>query len=458
MYGSMSKLDVNIFREYDIRGVVGKHLTEVTVAVIARAIGTFLKNGGAGRIAVGYDARESSPGFAEILARGFNALGLDVALIGMVPTPVVYHTTFTRDVDGGVMITGSHNPPDHNGFKISLGKSTLFGPQIQEIKEIALRGETEAAGPTGTTAALDVLDDYVADIVSKVSLGSRKIKAVVDAGNGVGAITAVPIYEKLGVEMVKLFTDPDPTFPNHHPDPTVTENLADVQAAVLRQGADLGIAFDGDGDRIGVVDETGRIVWGDELMILLSRTVLAERPGAAIIAEVKCSQTLFDDIAAHGGVAMMERAGHSIIKSRMKETGAVLAGEMSGHIFFADRYYGFDDAAYVGARLLEILSRTDKKLSELFEGVPETFSTPELRVDCPDEIKFRVVADVSKHFAATHKVIAVDGARILFEGGWGLVRASNTQAILVLRFEANSKEALNRIRIEVESVVDRFMG
>ena len=448
-------MNTNIFREYDIRGIVGEQLTAETVEVLAGAIGSYLARAGARRIAVGYDARESSPGFADILIRGLNALGLDVEVLGLVPTPVVYHTTYTKDVDGGVMVTGSHNPPHHNGFKIFLGKATLHGPQIQEIKEIALKGKRgEADSPSGTTRALHVLDDYIEDISSRVTLGSRKVKAVVDAGNGAAGVTAVPVYEKLGIDLVKLYTDPDPMFPNHHADPSVTENLSDLQEAVIRQVADVGIAFDGDGDRIAVVDETGRIIWGDELMILLSRTILAERPGSTIIAEVKCSQNLFDEIEAHGGTAIMERAGHSIVKSRMTETGAVLAGEMSGHIFFADRYYGFDDATYAGARLIEILSHTDKKLSELFGGVPETFSTPELRVDCPEEIKFQVVADVAKHFAKTNRVITIDGARITFDNGWGLVRASNTQAILVLRFEADSPDVLNAIRSEVEIFVN----
>ena len=410
-----------------------------------------MKNG-ATRIAIGYDARESSPRFCEIISHGLNACGCDVVLIGMVPTPVLYHTAFTKDVDGGVMITGSHNPPHHNGFKICLGNTTLFGSQIQQIKEIALSGVFETG--FGSVGSIDVLDDYVADIVSKISFGRRKLKAVVDAGNGMGSVTAVPIYNRLGVELVELFTEPDSTFPNHHPDPTVTENLQDTIRAVHEHQADVGIAFDGDGDRIGIIDETGRIIWGDELMILLSRTVLAERPGSTIIAEVKCSQNLFNDIEKHGGTAIMERAGHSIIKSRMKETGAVLAGEMSGHIFFADRFYGFDDAAYAGARLLEILSKTDKKLSELFDGIPETYSTPELRVDCPDETKFEVVAKVAQHFSQTNKVITIDGARIIFDHGWGLVRASNTQAILVLRFEAVSQEHLDAIKKDV----DRFLA
>ena len=353
-------MNKNIFREYDIRGIVGQDLTEETVAVLGKAIGTFFNKNGAKRIAIGYDARESSPKFCELLTKGFNESGCDVVLINRVPTPVLYHTVYTKDVDGGVMITGSHNPPDHNGFKICLGKQTLFGSQIQEIKEIAFSGEF--AKGEGNIENIEVLEDYEKDILSKISLGKRKLKVVVDGGNGMGGVTGVPIYEKLGVELVKLFTEPDSNFPNHHPDPTVTENLQDCIEAVKESGADLGIAWDGDGDRIGVVDENGRIIWGDELMVLLSRSVLEEKPSATIIAEVKCSQTLFDDIELHGGNPIMWKAGHSIIKAKMKETNAALAGEMSGHIFFADRFYGFDDATYAGARVLEILSKTDKTL------------------------------------------------------------------------------------------------
>ncbi|MBE7517507.1 MAG: phosphomannomutase/phosphoglucomutase [Chloracidobacterium sp.] len=442
-------MNENIFREYDIRGIVGDQLTDEAVAVLGRAVGTFFVNNGARRVAIGFDARASSPGFCELLTRGFTECGIDVISIGRVPTPVLYHTVYTRDVDGGVMITGSHNPPDHNGFKICLGKGTLFGPQIQEIKQIAFGGKfTEGSG---SVSELSVLADYIDDIAGRISLGSRKIKAVVDAGNGMGGVTAVPVFERLGVEMVKLFIEPDATFPNHHPDPTVIENLEDTIAAVRENGADIGIAFDGDGDRIGVVDETGRIIWGDELMVLLSRSVLAERPGATIIAEVKCSQTLYDDIERHGGKGIMWKAGHSLIKAKMKETGAALAGEMSGHIFFADRFYGFDDATYAAVRLLEILSRTDKELSELLADVPKMYSTPELRVECSDEAKFDVVAAVADQFSRDHKVITIDGARILFEHGWGLVRASNTQAILVLRFEADSETHLAEIRSTVEA-------
>ncbi len=448
-------MNENIFREYDIRGIVGADLSDETVTIIGKAIGTFFNRNGAKRIALGYDARESGTRFRDLLVAGFNEMGCDAVLIGRVPTPVLYHTVFTKDVDGGVMITGSHNPPEYNGFKICLGKQTLYGSQIQEIKAIALSGEFSSGG--GTSEQLDVLAGYEADILSKINLGNRRLKAVVDGGNGMGGVTGVPVYEKLGVELVKLFTEPDSNFPNHHPDPTVTENLQDTIKAVRESNADLGIAFDGDGDRIGIVDETGRIIWGDELMILLSREILKEKPNSTIIAEVKCSQNLFDDIEKHGGTAIMWKAGHSIIKAKMKETGAALAGEMSGHIFFADRFYGFDDATYAGARVLEILSKTDKTLSELLSDVPKTFSTPELRTDCADERKFEIVEKIAAEFEQTNEVVTIDGARIIFEHGWGLVRASNTQAILVLRFEADTEEHLRQIRETVESRVNYFI-
>jgi phosphomannomutase/phosphoglucomutase len=377
----------------------------------------------------------------------------------MVQTPVLYHTVFAHKTDGGVMITGSHNPPDHNGFKIVAGKDALFGSQIQEIKQIALSEPPAlAGGQFGILESENVIGKYCHDILSRISFGPRKFKAVIDAGNGMAGVTAIPVLEKLDVELIKLFTEPDSTFPNHHPDPTVKENLADVINAVREHNADIGLAFDGDGDRIGVIDENGRIIWGDELMILLSRSVLAERPGSTIIAEVKCSQTLFDEIEKHGGKAEMWKAGHSLIKAKMKETGAVLAGEMSGHIFFADRFYGFDDATYAGARVLEILSNTDKKLSELLSDIPKTFSTPELRVMCSDQIKFNVVQQIADHFSKTNEVITIDGARINFEYGWGLVRASNTQAMLVLRFEASSEYALASIRETVENEVEKAIS
>jgi len=451
----MSLINRNIFREYDIRGIVGEHLTDDVVETLGLAIGTFFRQNGAKRIAIGYDARASSTVFCDILTKALNSTGCDVILIGMVPTPVLYHTVYTRDVDGGVMITGSHNPPDHNGFKICLGKGTLFGSQIQEIRDIALAGEFERG--SGSVETFQVIDEYCRDIVSRVDFGGRHLKVAVDGGNGMGGVTAVPVYRGFGVELIELFTEPDSTFPNHHADPTVEENLQDLIAAVIENKADVGIAFDGDGDRIGVVDETGRVIWGDELMILFSRAVLAKNPGATIIAEVKCSQTLFDDIENHGGVPLMWKAGHSLIKAKMKETGAALAGEMSGHIFFADGFYGFDDATYAGARLLEILSKTDQALSALFADIPKTFTTPELRVDCPDETKFKVVEQIAEYFARDHEVITIDGARILFENGWGLVRASNTQAILVLRFEADLEQNLDVIRSIVEAKVKELV-
>jgi phosphomannomutase/phosphoglucomutase len=444
-------MDPNIFREYDIRGIVGEQLTDKTVATLGRAIGTFYQRNGARRIAIGFDARQSSPGFCELIGEGLRFSGCDTLSVGMVPTPVLYHTVFTRNVDGGVMITGSHNPPDHNGFKICLGKDALFGEQIREIRDIAAAGEFSAGA--GFAAESAVLEEYCRDIVSRTRMGDGKLKIVVDAGNGMGGVTAVPVFRELGVDLIELYTEPDSAFPNHHPDPSVEENLQDLIGAVRLHSADAGIAFDGDGDRIGVVDETGRVIWGDELMILLSRSVLTERPGAAIIAEVKCSQTLFDEIAKSGGRPIMWKAGHSLIKAKMKEENAALAGEMSGHIFFADRFYGFDDAAYAGARLIEILSGSDLPLSALLADIPQTHSTPEIRIDCPDDIKFKVIRDVTEIFSRDHEVITIDGARIRFDEGWGLARPSNTQAIIVLRFEAGSEDALRRIRSEVESEV-----
>jgi phosphomannomutase/phosphoglucomutase len=449
-------LNQNIFREYDIRGIVGPDLNVETVALLARAIGTFFAQNNAKRIAVGFDARESSPVFRDLLIKGLNGSGCDVLDIGRVPTPVLYFAVFTKDVDGGVMITGSHNPADHNGFKISLGKESIHGAQIQEIKEIAL-AEKFTDG-TGEVKTAEVLEDYQREILKRLQIGERKLKVVVDGGNGMGGVTAVPIYKALGMDLIEMFCEPDSTFPNHHPDPTVVENLQDAVNAVRENNADLALAFDGDGDRIGVVNDKGEILWGDELMVLFSRALLKENPGATIIGEVKCSQKLFDDIAARGGKPLMWKAGHSLIKAKMKETGAALAGEMSGHIFFADRFWGFDDATYAGARVLEILSHTGKPLSALLADLPKTFSTPELRVPCAEEKKFEVVKKITEEFRQTNEVIDIDGARILFEHGWGLVRASNTQAILVLRFEADSEEYLRKIRQAVETKVQDLIA
>ena len=441
-------MNTHIFREYDIRGVVGKDLTDQTVLELACAFGTFFQKQGARRVSLGRDARESSTRFRDLMVQGLNETGCDVLDVGLVPTPVLYFTLFTQGVDAGVMITGSHNPTDNNGFKVCLGKSTIFGPQVLEIRDIALSGSFHKGN--GSVEVRNVLPQYHKHIVTGIRMGPRRLKVIVDAGNGVGGFVGAPLYRELGCSVVELFCAPDSRFPNHHPDPTVVENMKFAVSALQEQGADLAIAFDGDGDRIGVVDERGHLVWGDQLMVIFSRDILKQHPGSTIIAEVKCSQTLFDDIRNHGGNALMWKVGHSLIKAKMKEEGAALAGEMSGHLFFADRYFGYDDAMYAGARLLEILSSTDQPLSNLLASLPRTVYTPEIRLDCPDAKKFDVVRALTGDFRRTHQVIDVDGARIIFEHGWGLVRASNTQPVLVMRFEADSEEHLETIRKTVE--------
>ncbi len=451
-------MNENIFREYDIRGVVGKDLTEETVYDVARAIGAFYRNNDATRVSVGRDARESSPIFRDLMIRGLTETGCDVTDVGMVPTPLLYYTLFAEgfDMDAGVMITGSHNPADNNGFKICLGKSTIFGEQIAEIKRIAKT--KDFASGKGTATERDIVQSYNDYVKANIKLGSRKLKVVVDAGNGMGGIIGAPLYKEMGCDVVELFCEPDSRFPNHHPDPTVLENMQHAIAAVSEHRADLVIAFDGDGDRIGVVDENGKVIWGDQLMVIFARSILQEIPGATFIAEVKCSQTLFDDIEKHGGNAIMWKVGHSLIKAAMKEKHAALAGEMSGHIFFAHRYFGYDDAVYSGARLLEILSYTDKPLSALLADLPPTIYTPEIRFDCPDDKKFDIVKRLTAEFKKTHKVIDIDGARILFEHGWGLVRASNTQPVLVMRFEADTEANLQTIQAEVEAKLQELLA
>jgi phosphomannomutase/phosphoglucomutase len=442
-------MNPHIFREYDIRGVVGEDLTEETVLDLARAFGTYFQKHGAKHLSLGRDARESSPRFRDLMVQGLNETGCDVLDIGMIPTPVLYFTLFTQEVDGGVMITGSHNPSDNNGFKVCLDKSTIYGQEIQEIKDIAC-ARAFTAGSGGLTVR-DVLPQYHEYIATSIHMGARRLKIIVDGGNGVGGFVGAPLYHALGCEVTELFCEPDGRFPNHHPDPTIPENMRSAIALLNERGADLAIAFDGDGDRIGVIDERGKIIWGDQLMVIFSRAILPEKPGATFIAEVKCSQTLFDDIRRHGGNPIMWKVGHSLIKAKMKEVRAALAGEMSGHIFFADRYFGYDDAVYAGARLLEILSQSEESISDLLASLPSTVYTPEIRLDCPDDKKFAVVRALIEGFRSTHEVITVDGARIIFPHGWGLVRASNTQPVLVLRFEADTESHLQEIRQEVES-------
>ncbi len=450
------RMNTNIFREYDIRGIVGDDLNADTVRQIGLGIGTYFRKNNAKRIAIGFDARESSPEFCQILVQSLNQTGCDCVIFGKIPTPVLYFATYTKQVDGGVMITGSHNPSNHNGFKISLGKESLYGSQINEIKEIAFSEDFLA--DDGTNENLGILDDYLTALSQKIDFGNRKLKAVIDAGNGMGGLTAVPLYKSLGVEVVEIFCEPDSSFPNHPADPSQEENLQDLIAKVIETKADIGIAFDGDADRITIIDDTGRIIWGDELMILLAHEVLRENPNSTIIAEVKCTQILFDEIERLGGKAIMSKAGHSIIKAIMRDTGAILAGEMSGHIFFADRFYGFDDGAYAGARVLEILSKTDKSLSEIFSKFPKTFSTPEIRINCPEEKKAVVIEKLIEEFSKTHEINVIDGIRIKFEHGWGLVRPSNTQALLILRCEGDSNESLMKIRANVEENVRNILA
>jgi phosphomannomutase/phosphoglucomutase len=456
----------HIFREYDIRGVADRDLTDDVVHAIGRAFGAMLVEGAeAGtkslRIAVGRDCRLSSPRLFAALVRGLREAGTDVVEIGVGPTPLLYFAAHHLGTDGAVMITGSHNPGDENGFKMMRGKASFFGPEIQKLKA-RIDGGDLPTRQEGKLEKVDVADAYVATMKERFDFGGAKdLSFVVDAGNGAGGPLALKTMKALGLKPDPLFCDMDGRFPNHHPDPTVLANLEALVQRVRATKARVGIAYDGDADRLGAIDERGEVVWGDKLMILFSRAVLADRPGATILGEVKCSQTLYDDIAKHGGKPVVWKTGHSLIKAKMKETGALLAGEMSGHLFFADRYFGYDDAIYASLRLLEILAKDARPLSEMLADVPKTFTTPELRVDCPDAIKFQVVAAVTERFKeAGHAVLDTDGARISFgDGGagappkWGLVRASNTGPILVMRFEAGSPEELDAIRRQVEALV-----
>jgi len=448
-------LNPTIFREYDIRGRVPDDLNKATVYELGQSIGTYFQNHGAKRITLGRDCRLSSPSLRDGLLKGLIESGMNVTDIGMVPTPLLYFSLFQLDVHGGIQITGSHNPPEFNGFKVCLNKTTIFGGEIQAIRRIAESGQLTRG--RGKVDEMDVTVPYVENILKGIRRGPAQKKVVVDAGNGVGGLVAPQLYERMGVEVVRLFCEPDGRFPHHHPDPTIPEYLSHLIEKLAETKADLGIAFDGDADRIGVVSDQGKIIWGDQLMIIFSRELLKTHPGAKIIGEVKCSQVLYDDIASHGGKGIMWKAGHSLIKGKMKEEGALLAGEMSGHLFFADRYFGFDDAIYAGARLLEILTLDQKKMADLLADVPVLVNTPEIRLDCPDEKKFEVVSRLAAEFKKEYQVIDVDGARVLFDGGWGLIRSSNTQPVLVLRFEATDQQKLEEIRRVFMEKLDKVM-
>ena len=450
------KITSNIFREYDIRGLVDEELTEDAVRGIGKGFGTYAQQHGKRVLAVGRDVRLSSDRFNALTIEGLTSTGCDVIDVGVLPTPLLYFCLFQLPVDGGVMITASHNPSEYNGFKLCVAKETIYGEEIQKIRRMIERGEF-LSGKGNLRVQGDVIDRYMQYVQANIRI-RNPVRTVLDAGNATASLVAPQLIRSLGCEVIELFCTPDGNFPNHHPDPTVPENLKDLITTVKNERAQVGLAYDGDSDRLGVVDEKGNILWGDQLLMIFARDILSRKPNSMIIFEVKCSKLLEEDIRKRSGIPLMWKAGHSLIKSKMKETGALAAGEMSGHMFFADEYYGYDDAIYASVRLLRILSESSIPLSEFLKDVPKTFSTPELRVDCPDETKFQVVEAVKRHYRRKYPTIDVDGVRVNFGDGWGLVRASNTQPALVLRFEAESESRLQEIRSEVESVVRSKMS
>jgi phosphomannomutase/phosphoglucomutase len=446
------KLREEIFREYDIRGIVDEDLTVETVELLGKGIGTYFRGKNARSVALGGDCRLSTPVFAEALSRGLRTTGCSVTHLDTIPTPLLYFAMFTKPMEGGVMITGSHNPPEFNGFKMMVGKETLYGETIKEIYRIIASGDF-VKEEKGTESDYDILPEYHDFVVDNINL-SRKLKVVVDAGNGTGGVVAVPLFRDLGCEVIPLYCEMDGNFPNHHPDPTLPEALEDLIEKVAETDADLGISYDGDSDRIGVIDDEGNTIWGDMLMILLSRDILSRNPGAAVISEVKASKLLYDEIERLGGRPIMWKTGHSLMKKKIKEENALLAGEMSGHIFFADKFFGFDDAIYSSARVLEILSNSDVKLSTLLSDLPKMYNTPEIRIYASDEVKFKIVDGVKDVLSQRLPVIDIDGVRAIYPKGWGLVRASNTQGALVLRFEAETEKDLQTIKDDVEHTIE----
>lgn len=449
----MGSINPLIFREYDVRGLVGRDLRRDAVVLLGKGYGTLVAGEGVRTVALGRDCRLSSPALRDALVEGLLSTGLSVIDVGVCPTPLLYFAIHRFRADGGVMITGSHNPPEFNGFKLCVGAGNLYGERIQDLRRLIERGAFREA--RGEIVAREIVADYREFVSGSLSI-PRRLKVVVDAGNGTAGAVAPDLFREMGMEVTELFCEADGRFPNHFPDPTVPENLRFLMEKVKEVGADVGVGYDGDADRIGAVDEKGNVIYGDYLLVLFAREILSRKPGAAIISEVKASQNLYDDIARRGGRGVMWKAGHSLIKAKMKEEDAELAGEMSGHVFFRDRYLGFDDAIYASVRLFEILAKEGRPLSALLSDLPPVASTPEIRVDCADELKFRVVEEVARIVAPqAREVIDVDGIRALFDGGWGLVRASNTQPVLVLRFEGRDEAAVRRIRGVVEGAVER---
>ncbi len=446
------QLNPAIFRAYDIRGIAERDFDADFAHRLGRTFGTIAGERGARRVSVGRDCRLTSATYAAALRAGICATGVDVVDLGMCPTPLMYFSLFHCGLDGGVQVTGSHNPAPDNGFKLCLGTEAMHDDQIQELRRRLDAGPFRTG--RGTVVSQPVDDVYRDVVLERVPPLARPLSVVVDAGNGTAGPIAPALYRRLGAQVTELFCEPDGRFPNHHPDPTVEANMAQLKACVARTGADLGIAFDGDADRIGVVDAAGRMIWGDELLVVYARDLLTRHPGAIVVSEVKCSQRLYDDVAARGGRSIMWKAGHSLLKAKMRETGALLGGEMSGHVFFAERWFGFDDGVYAGARLLELLARTGASLAGLLADLPPAHTTPELRIACPDDRKFAVADRVRDHFrAAGADLVDIDGVRVRFAHGWGLLRASNTQPELVMRFEADTPERLAEYRATLEAAV-----
>lgn len=443
-----------IFREYDIRGVADRDFDVDFAFQLGQAYGAFVLAQGKSRVAVGRDCRLTSDKYALALRRGLCATGLDVIDVGVCPSPLLYFSLYYYDLDGGIQVTGSHNPPEHNGFKICVGKNTIHGGEIQELRALIERGVFPSG--QGKERRLPIIGPYQDFICDHFGRFGREISVVVDAGNATAGPVVPTILRKLGCRVTELFCALDGRFPHHHPDPTIPENMAQLVAMVAETGAEIGLAYDGDADRLGLVDHHGRLIWGDEMLVLFARDILQRHPGATIVSEVKCSQRLFDDISQKGGQSIMWKAGHSLLKAKMRETGALLGGEMSGHMFFADGYYGYDDAIYASCRMLDILSRTGKELSDLLADLPPAYATPEIRLDCPDEIKFRLAEKVRDHFHGRFETIDIDGVRVKFPEGWGLVRASNTQPVLVLRFEAQTQQKLSEYQRLVEGVIEQI--
>ncbi|UZP67607.1 phosphomannomutase/phosphoglucomutase [Desulfovibrio mangrovi] len=451
----MRPISREVFRTYDIRGIVGEDFDEEWVERLGKACGTYFLSKASKVAVVGYDCCQTSPGYAGALTRGLNSVGIGVVDIGQVSTPAFYYAVTTLGETAGVIVTASHNPSEFNGFKIWQGKSTIHSEAVQGIYTLMEAGVFPEG--SGSVIQKNILPQYIAELAGSVSLG-RRVKVVVDGGNGAGGDITADALEAAGAEVVRLFCMPDGTFPNHHPDPVVEENVVDLKRTVLAEQADLGIGLDGDGDRIGVITEQGNMMYGDQLVAIYARDILKSFPGASIIGEVKCSHLMYNDIVEHGGNAVMWKTGHSLIKAHMREIGAKFAGEMSGHMFFADRYYGFDDATYAALRLVEILSRSEAPMSGQLSTWPKTFSTPEIRLDCPEELKAPVVSKAVEYFGAKFDAIDIDGVRAIFSDGWGLIRASNTQPVLVLRFEAETESRMNEIKTMFEEKLNLWIA